>query len=122
MSDQGQPPRRRVRRRPQQAPPTGALANVLLGTTSLQRAVRSAAADAADSKRTAAFIEWLREKWGDPAPPCPYCGTQHWTVGEQLVELRPVRDDIADGSYPVFTVSCDNCGQTVFIALEHTGL
>jgi hypothetical protein len=64
-------------------------------------------------------VAWLRTKWvGDPAPHCPYCQTQGWTVGLP-VELSTVDQSGLNtwgAMAPMFPVVCLNCGHTVFVS------
>jgi hypothetical protein len=64
-----------------------------------------------------AAIEWLAAKWGDRHP-CPYCGTDEWTVGVPVNLLLESRETLP----PHFTVMCTNCGNTVFINAILAGL
>jgi hypothetical protein len=60
-------------------------------------------------------IEWLEAKWGRDAA-CPYCGINQWVVGPPL-RLAHVHSGETTVYYSpeMFTVSCTNCGNTVFI-------
>lgn len=58
---------------------------------------------------------WLQEKWTRPQQ-CPICGTNSWIVSE-VMELRAFEGGAlvfggGGGLYPVFQVTCGNCGMT----------
>jgi hypothetical protein len=51
-------------------------------------------------------VQWITEKWGDPPPACPFCGTNSWAVGERLVVEQGWA---TDSVRPMLPVTCDNC-------------
>jgi hypothetical protein len=58
-------------------------------------------------------LEWLKDKWGEPAPECPYCRAKNWSVG---VPGRAPRGERVTGWMALsFPVVCTNCGNTVFV-------
>ena len=60
-----------------------------------------------------AALEWLKEKWGEPPPECPYCRARNWSVG---VPGRAPRGEKVTGWMALsFPVVCTNCGNTVFV-------
>lgn len=63
------------------------------------------------------FIQHLNTTWGEK--PCPMCGSNNWTVSDKIYELREFHDgNLVIGSgpiYPVIPVSCNNCGNSVFV-------
>lgn len=61
-------------------------------------------------------LEHLRVKWNNTS--CPMCGTNDWSVAEEIFELREFQDGnlVAGGPlYPVIPVSCKNCGMSLMI-------
>jgi hypothetical protein len=64
-------------------------------------------------------VRWLREKWPNPPPQCPFCGTSSWDVGDRLVEQRTWATTAVQ---PMLAVSCTNCAYTVHINAEKAGL
>ena len=61
-------------------------------------------------------IAHLNNKWG--SKPCPMCGNAQWSISDKIFELREFYggDILLGGSiFPVFTVMCTNCGNTVFV-------
>lgn len=65
-----------------------------------------------------AAIAWLEEKWGTQRQ-CPYCDANDWTVGTPLDDIL----DEGDGKVsPYFTVTCDNCGNTVNVNAVMAGV
>lgn len=70
--------------------------------------------DPASSDRA---IEWLFERWGSIRP-CPYCGTQRWTVGPFLTfdyDTFNEGEILSLKSPPLVPVTCTNCGNTALI-------
>jgi hypothetical protein len=68
---------------------------------------------------------WLREKWQTPAN-CIVCGQNNWQIGE-VFELRAFHGGnlvLGGGNpvLPVFPVSCNVCGNTVFINALRAGV
>lgn len=63
------------------------------------------------------FLNHLNSKWGNK--PCPMCSSSGWNVSENIFELREFHGgDIVLGNgpiIPVIPVSCNNCGNTVFV-------
>jgi ribosomal protein S27AE len=63
------------------------------------------------------IIQHLSAKWKGRA--CPMCGTGNWTVSDKVFELREYHDgNIVLGSGPIvplIPVTCDNCGNVVFV-------
>jgi hypothetical protein len=58
--------------------------------------------------------KWIAERWTNRQ--CPMCGTSQWSVGD-ISELREFAQGaiiIGGGAlYPVFPITCANCGNTV---------
>ena len=73
--------------------------------------------EASDEELVDQLIEHLQGTWGDE--PCPYCGADEWTVGRSIVAVPFLR---ADEIQPFFVVTCDRCGNTVFISADAVGL
>lgn len=59
-------------------------------------------------------LDWLEQKWrGDRR--CPVCQTNQWSIGD-VVEVRPFTGGgltIGGPLYPLFFVTCVNCGYTL---------
>lgn len=72
------------------------------------------------------IINFLNERWHGAV--CPLCGGQKWNVTDKYFELREFNDgNIVIGGpnnsiVPVIPVTCDNCGNTVFINALSAGL
>lgn len=72
------------------------------------------------------IIEFLNQKWKTKT--CPMCGEHDWSInGSNIFELREFKDgDLIIGTgtaiLPVIPVTCDNCGNTIFISALSTGL
>lgn len=72
------------------------------------------------------IIQFLNERWKGAV--CPLCGTGNWQVVDKYFELREFNDGnlVLGGPnssiIPVIPVSCNNCGNTVFINALTTGL
>lgn len=65
------------------------------------------------------LIDKLNQIW--PAPrKCPVCQNQQWNISDTIFELREFQEGnllIGGDSriYPVITVTCMNCGNTLFL-------
>lgn len=63
------------------------------------------------------LLNHLREKW--QGRPCPMCGVGNWNVSDSIFELREFNQGnlVMGGGpiFPVIPVTCDNCGNSVFI-------
>jgi hypothetical protein len=70
------------------------------------------------------LISHLSAKWQGRA--CQMCGTNKWTVSDSIFELREYNqgDLVLGGSplIPVVPVTCNNCGNTVFVNAITAGL
>jgi hypothetical protein len=75
-------------------------------------------------------LRHLNEKWGQKN--CPMCGINNWNVSDKIFELREFNNgNLVVGKestiFPVFPVSCNNCGNSIFVnaliagAIENTG-
>jgi hypothetical protein len=69
----------------------------------------------------------VREKWGEPPPPCSMCGSRSWEIAGQIFELREFQQGalVAGGAqtlYPVVPILCGNCGNTIFLNAIKAGL
>lgn len=78
-----------------------------------------------DSKFDASkLIQALSEKWQGRA--CPLCNSGPWSIGSEIFELREFHGGnlvIGAGKImPVIGITCDNCGNTVFLNAIKTGL
>ena len=60
-----------------------------------------------------------------PAPPCPICKNNVWTVGDGYVVLpvspHPTQIQMGGKVYPLVAVTCSNCGNTQLINLITLG-
>ena len=69
-------------------------------------------------------IDFLNDKWHGAC--CPLCGGSDWNVSEGIFELRGFNDGkiVLGGNaiFPVIPVTCNKCGNTVFISALATGL
>jgi ribosomal protein S27AE len=66
-----------------------------------------------DNEKVLAF---LKNKWTNPR--CPMCGGGGWNVEQGVFELRKFHGGnfIMGGPLiPIIPVSCQNCGNTVFV-------
>lgn len=63
------------------------------------------------------LISHLKLKW--QGRPCQMCGTGDWTVSDSIFELREYNlGNLVIGGgpiVPVVPITCDNCGNTLFI-------
>ena len=70
--------------------------------------------DADEQRKTQ---EWVETKWNHG--PCPVCQTNSYSAGDDLTEIRSFSGgDLVIGSagvYPLFPVTCNNCGYTLLI-------
>lgn len=72
------------------------------------------------------IIRFLEERWKGAG--CPMCGGKEWRVSEKYFELREFNDgNLMLGGpngavMPVIPVTCNICGNTVFINALNTGL
>ena len=60
---------------------------------------------------------WLNQKWVGPKI-CPICGKNNWAIGDRLMEMREFRWGAImyqGQSFPVATVVCTECGNTILI-------
>ena len=73
---------------------------------------------AIDPDRKKQLLEFL----GMRAPnlgPCPLCGNQKWILGDNILELREFRGGglaIGGKLFPVVPLTCNNCGNTLFLS------
>src|SRR4051812_8048128 len=70
------------------------------------------------------LIDYLKGKWGDPPPNCPFCRTNLWIADPQVV-LFPTAsgEGAASGAgIPVFLIRCDNCGTQYPLGVAASGL
>jgi len=70
------------------------------------------------------IINHLKTKWG--GRPCQMCGIGSWNVSDSIFELREFNAGnmvLGNGPLiPVVPITCDNCGNTVFINAIKAGL
>src|SRR5437879_12622149 len=70
-----------------------------------------------------AASEWLREHWVG-IQTCFVCGTSDWQIGD-ISEIRVFSGgalNLGGSLYPVFPVTCNNCGNTLLINAVIAGL
>jgi predicted RNA-binding Zn-ribbon protein involved in translation (DUF1610 family) len=63
-------------------------------------------------------LKHLNKKWGQKN--CPMCGENSWNVSDKIFELREFHNgNLVVGKestiFPVFPVSCNNCGNSIFV-------
>jgi len=70
------------------------------------------------------LLNHLNSKW--QGRPCQMCGVGNWTVSDSIFELREYNQGnmvIGGGPLiPVVPVTCNNCGNTVFVNAIKAGL
>lgn len=70
------------------------------------------------------LINHLKEKW--KGKPCQMCGTGNWNISDSIFELREYnKGNIVIGGgpiIPIVPITCDNCGNTVFVNAIKAGL
>lgn len=72
------------------------------------------------------IVKYVNDKWTNPI--CPMCGSRSWNVTDKIFELREFNDgNIVLGGpnsalLPVIPVTCENCGNTIFINALASGL
>src|ERR1700727_707196 len=69
--------------------------------------------------------KWLQETWGtQPAPHCPYCKNNVWSVGVPTrLATVPIYQPGQGGTLPaLFPVMCTNCGNTVMVSAVLPGI
>lgn len=72
------------------------------------------------------IIEFIHSHWSNQI--CPMCGGRAWNVSDKIFELR----EFNDGNFvlggpnssivPLIPVTCNKCGNTIFINALSTGL
>lgn len=77
-------------------------------------------------EQTSTILSKLND-YRDSRKPCSICGSKHWTVNDCVFEMR----EFFGGSYkmgtptaimPVITLTCDKCGQTIFLNAIRLGV
>lgn len=70
------------------------------------------------------MLEHLKSKW--QGRPCQMCGIGNWNISDSIYELREFNEgQLALGGgpiIPVVPITCDNCGNTVFVNAIKAGL
>ena len=70
------------------------------------------------------LLEHLKTKW--QGRHCQMCGTGNWNVSDSIFELREYNNGnlILGGGplIPIVPITCDNCGNTVFVNAIKAGL
>lgn len=63
------------------------------------------------------LIKHINSKWGTKL--CPYCGQNDWNVGESIVSTVTVGNNremqIGGRFQPLVTITCNHCGNTIFV-------
>lgn len=71
-----------------------------------------------DKEQTEKLNKHLQEKWKPPVA-CGVCGANDWNISGEIYEFREFHQGnmVIGGSaiIPVIPVTCNNCGNTVFI-------
>lgn len=65
-------------------------------------------------------VEWVNQQWKGNKQ-CPICDSNDWTVNDSLVEVREMAD-YAPNILPIFTITCNVCGNTIFFNAIIAGL
>ena len=70
------------------------------------------------------LISYLKSKW--QGRPCQMCGIGNWNISDSIFELREYnKGDLVIGGgpiIPVIPITCDNCGNIVFVNGIKAGL
>ncbi len=69
------------------------------------------------------IVAWVKEKWKNFA--CPYSGDTSWNIGEILVQTTQFTGGslrIGGPIFPMFILTCDGCGHTVFVNAIQAGI
>ena len=70
------------------------------------------------------LVSHLKEKW--KGQNCTMCKTGNWTVSDTIFEIREYNDGNlilgAGPLVPIVPITCDNCGNTLFINAIKAGL
>lgn len=71
----------------------------------------------ADKINVEKAAKWLNSQWKGPKT-CPVCHNNNWTIGEDLVEIRPFQGAdfigfVGGSVLPLFAVTCKICGHTL---------
>lgn len=72
------------------------------------------------------ITDFLNERWGNVK--CPVCGNTDWTIMEGVYELRelnlyaPGVKKPNDNITPLIPVTCNHCGNTLFLNAYIVGL
>lgn len=73
---------------------------------------------------TEKLLSHLKSKW--QGRPCLMCGTGNWNISDSIFELREYNQGnlVLGGGpiIPVVPITCDNCGNTVFVNAIKAGL
>ncbi len=70
------------------------------------------------------LVKHLKEKWNGRS--CPMCQTGNWTISDTIFEIREFNQgSVVIGAgplIPVIPVTCENCGNTLFINAIKAGI
>lgn len=69
-------------------------------------------------------LAWLAKHW-DKSHDCPICGSDNWTISDDVVEVRRFRGGalgVGGPLYPYLVVTCSTCGHTHFFNALVAGL
>lgn len=69
-------------------------------------------------------VEFLRQKWG-VSPACPMCRISNWSVNESVFVMPEFKSGgtvLGGVVFPVVPVTCNNCGNSVFVNAIKAGV
>lgn len=75
-----------------------------------------------------AVYNWIRDRHGGIAPPCPITGNPTWVVNEYIYQniIYPVQPlivaSVSPMAWPVVQVVCSECGYTMYFNAGLIGL
>lgn len=63
------------------------------------------------------LIRHINDRWQTKA--CPYCGQNDWNIGDSIVSTISIGNNkemqIGGRFQPLVTITCNHCGNTVFV-------
>ncbi|MCX6022116.1 MAG: hypothetical protein NTZ05_10385 [Chloroflexi bacterium] len=71
-----------------------------------------------DELDTQKAVEWLNEHWINRV--CSVCQSKNWTLNPLLLELSEYNRNSGQ-KMPLFSVTCQNCTNTLFFSAVLTG-
>lgn len=77
-------------------------------------------------EQTSIILSKLND-YRDSRRPCVICGNNHWTVNDCIFETREFFNEgyklgTPIATMPMITITCDNCGNTLFLSAIRMGL